>query len=190
MTLSEFAKIFSAKSFDSSSVAGILVSFIFLVAFVYVNIVLNVVAIIIIHQTITTVAITHANNQHHQLVFQEPPVTKQVNSISDNTTPGTVINTINNTPNNLFPIGTSVFVTNIDTHNTKIVILIATATYLDCVEPTIAFIKGLEAIYNLFLSIKNIIKKMIKILYKYNFNQLYYLNYGHSLLFLCFNKKI
>ena len=162
----ELSKIVSAKSFASSSLAELLFAN-FLEASVYVSTVLKVVTIIIIHHNITNIAITHANNQHHQLVFHEPPVTKHVNSTRDKATPGTVINNINKTPNKRFPIGTSVCITNIAIHNTRIVRAIAHAAYFDCVEPTIALTRGLEAIL-FFVSIyKNIIKKMIK-LYKYN----------------------
>ena len=78
---------------------------------------------------------THANNQHHHLVVELPPVTIQVNSNNDINIEGTDIININNTKINLSPIGILLLLNNIIIHNIKIVINNAIPAYFDCSDP-------------------------------------------------------
>ena len=92
---------------------------------------------------------THANNQHHHLVFMLPPVTIQVSSNKDINIEGIDIIMINNTNTNLSPIGILLLLNNIIIHNIIIVINNAMPAYFDCSDPknmSFIFIVGLPII--------------------------------------------
>ena len=94
------------------------------------------------------------------LLLVLPPVTIHVSSSKDNKIPGIAKSIIKNIVKNLLETETLDSIKNVVIHNINKAIIIATAAYLDCVVPIIAF-TNVEAIF-LFLSNKSKRKKWYK----------------------------